>query len=226
MQININNLKFQVVNEYLEFWQRVLIKKWEPYTFNIFDRFVTKDSIVLDVGAWIGPTTLYLSQIAKQVYAFEPDLDALKILKNNIELNNFKNITVITKALSDTNSFKYMKMLGNSESQVINFKKDDTDLIECITFDRFLEIMDLEKVDFIKIDIEGHERYLIPTMVNYLIKNQTPMLLSLHYDFFDDYVKNIFKTILFGCYNNIIDAKTDKKLNNDNIFGTDVMLLY
>ena len=35
---------------------------------------------VIDIGANIGITTLYFSQLASQVFAFEPNLDSLKYL--------------------------------------------------------------------------------------------------------------------------------------------------
>ena len=44
------------------------------------------DSVILDIGAWVGPYSLFFSKIFREegrVYAFEPDSEAFNKLKRN-----------------------------------------------------------------------------------------------------------------------------------------------
>jgi predicted RNA methylase len=46
---------------------------WEPETFEILGKYVTKVTLVIDLGSWFGPTAFFSSQLGKQVIAMEPD---------------------------------------------------------------------------------------------------------------------------------------------------------
>ena len=66
--------------KYFFFWKN---KSWERNTHKIFDKFLDSNHSYIDIGAWIGPTVLYGAQIAKKVYAIEPDPIAFKELEKN-----------------------------------------------------------------------------------------------------------------------------------------------
>ena len=53
-------------------WFRHEYPYWEASTFRVFERFVSADSIVLDVGAWIGPTCLWFAHKARHTVCLEP----------------------------------------------------------------------------------------------------------------------------------------------------------
>ena len=46
---------------------------WEKETFDVLDKYIGKDSVVLDVGAWMGIISLYASKLGGNAFAFEPD---------------------------------------------------------------------------------------------------------------------------------------------------------
>ena len=72
--IRKNNVTFLVrADQHQRFWTKVEDGSWEPETFGVFDRFVTRETTYLDVGSWEGPTLLYAGQRAKTAYGFEPD---------------------------------------------------------------------------------------------------------------------------------------------------------
>ena len=39
------------------------LDKWEPDTFHVLDLFKNDDGILIDIGAWIGPISLYSSSL-------------------------------------------------------------------------------------------------------------------------------------------------------------------
>src|ERR1700733_3276510 len=88
MQIIFRNISYQVDPRPFEFeWSYINSAKWENETFNIFDHFISKDDTVIDIGAWAGALTLYMANLAKKVYAIEPDPAIFSSLENNVQLN-------------------------------------------------------------------------------------------------------------------------------------------
>ena len=71
--------------EYLLYWKN---KFWEVHTHKILEKFLDSNHSFIDIGAFIGPTTLYGAFIAKKVYAIEPDPIAFNELKKNVLLNH------------------------------------------------------------------------------------------------------------------------------------------
>ncbi|MCK5602888.1 FkbM family methyltransferase [Candidatus Pacearchaeota archaeon] len=101
--------------------------------------------IVLDIGACIGAFSLKACKSASHVFAVEPIMT--ERLKQNIALNNVKNITVLDCAL------------GNGEQELEwggNTKK-----IKCISLSEIINLCG-GHVDFLKCDCEGGEWSISP----------------------------------------------------------------
>ena len=105
MNIKKNNCSFNIKGSYSEEWfSNNKLDTWEPDTFHILEHYKTnKNSVYIDIGAWIGPTVLYSANIYNKVIAIEPDKIAIERLEQNMSCNNFNNITLIQKALSNIN---------------------------------------------------------------------------------------------------------------------------
>jgi len=106
---------------------------------------ITKDSIVLDIGASVGGFTVMAAKRCKQVYAVEPL--HTEILRENLTLNNIDNCTVLEYAVGDK------KMRGE-----LSFGRI-TKTVQFVTLNDILEMIP-EKIDFMKCDIEGGEKYI------------------------------------------------------------------
>jgi hypothetical protein len=59
-------------NQNLSFWKNIY-SRWENGTFAVFDKYLSKDKIFIDIGGWIGTTSMYGSRKSKQVYSIEAD---------------------------------------------------------------------------------------------------------------------------------------------------------
>ncbi|MDE1833633.1 MAG: FkbM family methyltransferase, partial [Candidatus Micrarchaeota archaeon] len=72
--------------------------------YNDLYRFPAMDgTIVFDVGASVGDSTLYLAPYAKRIYAVEPYPYSYTILRRNIAINGLSSkVTAINAAVSDT----------------------------------------------------------------------------------------------------------------------------
>ena len=110
-------------DEFSKSWfKKTFFKPWEPETFEILEFYKNSKKTYIDIGSWIGPTVLYSSEIYDKVLAIEPDPVALKRLKKNIAANNFRNITLVEKALGRKKGiikFGGRGELGNSCSTIL-----------------------------------------------------------------------------------------------------------
>ena len=66
--------------------------RWEEHQHDLIDKYVKKDDICLEVGSHIGTISVKLSKNCKQLYCFEPLITSYNLLKQNLEMNNCKNV--------------------------------------------------------------------------------------------------------------------------------------
>ena len=190
--ISVGNLDFNVhpLNQ-PDFWNLVNKGDWEPETYAVFDQFIDKNTVFLDVGAWIGSTSLYGAQLAAETHAFEPDPIAFAELESNLDTNNdsawSEKLHLYQKALATQTGTIHLGSKnggGDSMSSVLFADEDQSWKVETIDLDNFLEIHDLKSRSlFLKIDIEGGEYDLIPTLKTSLKETNSSLLLSLHPEF-------------------------------------------
>jgi FkbM family methyltransferase len=127
---------------------------------DIFMQIISPGAIVLDVGANIGAHTVPLAQlvgIGGAVVAFEPQPVLHQILCANLVLNSIPN--VITYAMALGNCEGECKIPLFDYSQPLNFGGVAMDLVEegeSVPLGK-LDTFKLERVDFIKLDVEGFE---------------------------------------------------------------------
>ena len=202
MQIQLKNHTFQIdPGQNKHYWTYINSIDWEPHTFAIFDHFVTEDSVVLDVGSWSGVLTLYAAKIAKKVHALDPDPVCFSELNTNVELNPAvaEKIKTYKTAISDkkeTLRLSARETYGASSSSILERKRDTENSleVETISLADFLEKENIPQVDFIKMDVEGAEFRILPTIGKALEKVNYPTLyISFHYSFLNEnlYHKNI-----------------------------------
>ena len=199
----------QAPDWYTQWWARAF-RTWEPRTFRILDAFLDRGSSYLDVGAWIGPTVLYAAALARQVYALEPDPEAFRALEANLAANpQYRNVVLVQAALGDASGeslFGGNGPLGNSESTILvrepeyvsgrgailrqnsaaedaTWRAGETAVVRTVTIDELERFADLSDCTFIKIDIEGGEKIVLPAIKNFLIKQRPSLYLSLHWTY-------------------------------------------
>lgn len=137
---------------------------------------IKEGDTVIDIGANIGYYTLLFAKWVGptgKVYAFEPEPTNFQLLEKNVKANNYKNITIFQKAVSDKNdklSF-YISDESSAANQLFKPQKfsqiidvDSVKLDECLPID--------EKINFIKLDIQGAEGTAIKGM-NSILKNNS-----------------------------------------------------
>ncbi|MDT7885844.1 MAG: FkbM family methyltransferase [Thermoproteota archaeon] len=127
---------------------------------------LNKDSIVIDIGAYIGTYSIRFCKIAYKgkIVSIEPLYDNYLMLVYNAKLNNCKNLYSVNMGIwseEGTKSIFYKSdrmTLATLNINLIdkqsNFHKN---LIKVTTLDKLINSLGLTKIDFIKIDVEGSE---------------------------------------------------------------------
>ena len=179
----LNGEPFRLDPYHSKFWRKASAGTWEPETFAILDRHLNAESDYLDIGAWIGPTVLYGARKARRVMCFEPDPVALRHLLWNIELNDIRNVSAFGVALSDSFGVTRMASMhgeaGDSTSSLLNDGTHGTDALT-ISWDQFAGANDLSRVSLVKMDIEGAEYSVLPTLPPWLKAHRPTLYLSTH----------------------------------------------
>ena len=191
------DIKFYVPNYPMDGIQRYIVdsgKFFEEKLLEQIDDILPDNPVILDIGANIGNHTLYWllksPKKAKHVYSFEVIDETYNVLKNNIEINKLQNkATAYNFGLSNVNSRATVKksyqrstsmnsetaILEEGENGAYRFKKLDS-----------LQIPD--KVDFIKVDVEGQEMQVMKGAVKFLAKHKPTIWVEVWPDWY--YIKN------------------------------------
>jgi len=141
---------------------------------NLVKKEVKKDNIVIDIGASIGYYTLLFAQLVGKngkVFAFEPEQKNFELLKKNVEVNGYNNIILINKAVSNNTGKKKFLVTDNGQHRIVKNGSTNTNIeVEIISLDDFFKDFD-QKIDFIKIDAEGSEYFILEGMKKILKEN-------------------------------------------------------
>ena len=158
--------------------------RWEPEVLEAIDQHLEPESTYLDIGAYIGPTVLLAARRCRKVYCFEPDPDAFQFLAWNIRLNKLRNVVPFCMALTSVSGMKIMGspdgMLGTSKTSELYSSTGPSIEVPGISWPDWLRLAEPGQIDVIKMDIEGGEFDLLPTMGAFLREERPLLLLSIH----------------------------------------------
>lgn len=133
---------------------------------------ISKEDTIIDAGAYIGAFSIYCSGLVGdgKIYAFEPNKENYKKLVANLELNETKNVIPLNLGLWSKKDKLEFNTHGASSSIFFKLGKGK-EIINVISLDS----LGLDKIDLIKMDIEGAEIEALKGMKKTL-KNLNPYL--------------------------------------------------
>lgn len=137
-------------------------------------------NVVIDIGANVGLFTKYmLYKNAKKVFCYEPNKSAFNCLFKNYQNNN--SVFLNNLAVS-TNNDKLRLYLDVNNTLVSSAKRNTSDFydVDSITLKQILTQNNLEKVDLVKIDIEGMEYELIENLENEVFSKIYSFIIEYH----------------------------------------------
>jgi FkbM family methyltransferase len=156
---------------------------WEPFETQVVMREVKAGDTVLDIGANIGYYTLHFAQLVGEqghVFAFEPDPDNFVLLAKNVEINGYRNVTLIPKAVAhQSGPLKLYLSKHNKGDHRIYDSRDGRPAIptEAVSLDDYFAHF-TGVINFIKMDIQGAEMGALEGMTSLLAGNKPLNMIS------------------------------------------------
>jgi FkbM family methyltransferase len=140
--------------------------EFEPDTVALFASLCGRDSRVLDVGANIGMTALALSRICTrgEIVAIEPVLRTFQYLQQNVSKADARNVKTFNFALGSSEGSVLMQ--GHPSNFACSFIADNYTIpandhfsqrVPVKRLDDIFPDLSLDRLDFLKIDVEGFE---------------------------------------------------------------------
>lgn len=163
-------------------------KMWEMESEREFYKNIPKDKVcnIVDIGAQSGLYTLYAKFLPNAFfYSFEPFPLTFRLLNDNIKLNNLSNVFTYNIALSDKpgiatlnicNSNNGLHTLGANPQRFNDITKIEveTDTLDNLFYEKGIPI------DYLKIDTEGYEYYILNGGIKTLKKYKPMIQLEYH----------------------------------------------
>ena len=159
----------------------------------VLRRFVARDATVFDAGAHAGQFSKLFARLAPagNVYAFEPSPYALSILRLALRAHGLKNVRVVAAACGETpGALTLTTPVKASGAGSVRFgiahlggaagdgaRRDD---VPVIALDAFMEENRIDRLDFIKADVEGWEVRMLLGAARTIARCRPPLLLELN----------------------------------------------
>lgn len=220
-------LKFNLYNKLT--FKLIKLPKIEDDIFKI-GMFIKKGATCIDIGANVGMYSVICSKYAGQngkVLAFEPSTQTYRALYNviNGKIMSLSNVQLFNMALGDKDAnvdliFSYenngrimdpLTRIGNSQGN-----------IKMTTLDRIITSLNIERVDFIKIDVEGFEFNVLKGAVNVISKFHPLILMEVDNQWLERYSsssKNICNFLEQFAYKPFVLKDNRFKIIEDNVQG-------
>jgi FkbM family methyltransferase len=150
--------------------------QYEPRSVELLKRIIRPGMKCIDAGAHIGFYSCLIASLVGEtgkIYAFEPMPSHFKLLLKNIKENQFHQvIRAYNLACSDVQGNLNVSKISNM-FVVGQVSSTEQVMVEAVGLDDIIE----DAIDFVKLDVEGHEPSVIRGMMSIISKNK-PILLS------------------------------------------------
>ncbi len=150
------------------------------------DRFLAPGMTVLDIGSHHGFYTLMASRkvgLQGKVIAVEASPRERERLRLHLRINRCKNVTVESRALGEAKGIAELYLVSGGETGCNSLRPPDVARpTKCVSvsvepLDRVLEEHEIDRVDFIKLDVEGAELSVLKGARNLLDRRPRPLIL-------------------------------------------------
>ncbi|HJR76502.1 MAG TPA: FkbM family methyltransferase [Nitrospiraceae bacterium] len=203
---------------------------FEPKTVRLYEQFVKPGDVVLDIGANVGAHTLPLARLVGdkgRVIAFEPTDYAMQKLLANIALNpsliqriEAHQVMLVSSSGDAVETGLYSSWPLVARGNV--HKKHQGRLMATTgaassTLDQWVKTYHVDKVNFVKLDVDGHEYSVLAGGRQTLGQYKPIILMELEPCLYDDEPANFdgLLQIVDDLGYSLRDVNTGKSLPND-----------
>lgn len=145
-------------------------------------------AVALDVGANIGNHALFLAKRFAQIHAFEPNPTVLARLRRNIALNGLANVTVHPVGLGKEQAVLPFRENNDGNLGASGFLKPGEEVgalsrqleLEIAQADAYVAALGLDRLDFVKMDVEGWEPSLFEGLAGTIARFRPVVAFEFH----------------------------------------------
>ena len=154
-------------------------KCFEPGILNLFKKELKLTDTFLDIGANIGQHSMYAAHFCNKVISFEPIKRLYEQFNDSIFVNDILNIQTFNYALG--NKKEELEIYSNevnmgASSILVSENRKVEQIIKVLRLDDSYNEMCIDKIDFVKIDVEGYELNVLIGMEK-LVQKYKPKIL-------------------------------------------------
>ncbi|HEX8169096.1 MAG TPA: FkbM family methyltransferase [Thermoanaerobaculia bacterium] len=142
---------------------------------------------VLDLGAYAGGATYHFSRIvgdSGRVHAFEPDPKSYDCLRRNVELHDLRNVVLQRRGVWSHSGTTVFQAEGNMGSAVVEASARESatqQTIDVVTLDDYCREQQIERVDFVKMDVEGSEVAILQSSAAFIERHRPAFVIEVHF---------------------------------------------
>ena len=235
MIVSVNNIKYIITNPE-DCIQKVLVEnvQWNNDMLLLVQELIKKYNLkhFVNIGSHIGTIAMPVSRVINKVTAIEAYYPTYCHLKNNIKLNDIKNIDTHNIAIGDrretihfttndgrwTNNSGGMRVITELDKQ-LNIRNSDrsSNEVSCQMYP-LDDVLEVDNFDIVLVDIEGLEDRFLRGAKNKIIKNKPIIIIEI----WDDEIRKDEK--LFSSRQDIINVIISlgytlyKNIDDDYVF--------
>jgi FkbM family methyltransferase len=164
----------------------IILGGFEDTEQSFIQRFLRQGMTVVDIGAHHGFYTLLASIKTGprgRVLAFEPSLREREKLSRHLRLNRCRNVSVFDYALGSAEGLADLFLVEGTETGCNSLRPPNVSQptrrlpVKVATLDACLRSMGIERVDFVKLDVEGAELDVLKGATQLLERRPRPMFM-------------------------------------------------
>jgi len=223
---------------------KTLMGFWETDSLDVLDKIIRefgfdqRDIIVADVGANMGYYALYFHKklsAGSKIYAFEPSVSILDVLRKNITHNGISNVEIVEAACSDkSGEVEFYIGQNHHESSMLdtwaeNAEKGTLTKVKAISIDEYFGKEGTGSYpDLIKMDIEGAGVFALKGCDQCLKIKRPVILIESHTSGEDGAIGDLLRNYNYDAFrvNNqkwVLHKDRDYK-DTDGVWGTMLMV--
>jgi FkbM family methyltransferase len=173
-RVKIDGTSFTFADLHSFYYQAIQIFKSDLYGFKADNN----NPVIVDCGAHIGLASMYFAEKYPKgkIYAYEADPGIAKILDENVKSLGLKNVKTFAKAIWVNDDKILFKNTKDDSGYISNFENGNCVQIPSIRLKNFIEA---QKVDLLKLDIEGAEHEVIADCAD-VLDNVKNIIIEVH----------------------------------------------
>jgi FkbM family methyltransferase len=176
--------KYQIESRWFTEWTTYFYGSQDEAIHRWIQEHARPDWVAFDIGMNFGYFACLLGQTCAEVHGFEPIPWLAERAKANVILNDLNNTHVNSVALSKENGFAKINVPADRDSNwgtssLVHHSSSSNSLeVRTQTVDAFVEELTIERLDFIKIDVEGAEHLVLQGAMSTLAAHRPIVILE------------------------------------------------